>query len=108
MLRFDQAVIAEKPDLVLWQLAQLAGITCSIAARRSAPASTGCCAGSTSLMDPQYAPKVIAKPEAAQMVERSPAPPGRERRSVSPLEVMQRWHEVDPWRSTPSGARWSA
>ena len=73
--RFDQRVIAAKPDLVLWQLG-----TNSVHARSHGQPtrarsirvgidkirSTG---ADVVLIDPQYAPKVIAKPEAARMVE---------------------------------------
>jgi hypothetical protein len=71
--RFDQGVIAAKPDLVLWQLGTnsvLHGhqfgdhgalIRAGIAKIRNAGADIV-------LIDPQYAPKVIAKPDVARMV----------------------------------------
>ena len=67
--RFDSAVIAEKPDLVLWQLG-----TNSVlrnhpvgdhgAAIRAGLAKIRTTGADVVLIDPQYAPKVIKKPEA--------------------------------------------
>jgi lysophospholipase L1-like esterase len=71
--RFDQ-VIAAKPDLVLWQLGtnsvirehQIPDHAAAIRAGLDRIRATG---ADVVLIDPQYAPKVIVKPEAAHMVE---------------------------------------
>ena len=72
--RFDQAVVAAKPDLVLWQLGTNSVIRGHastghgdlIRAGLNKIRATG---ADIVLIDPQYAPKVIAKPEAGKMVE---------------------------------------
>lgn len=72
--RFDSAVLAEKPDLVLWQLGtnsvlrdhpmkdRGAGIREGLNKIRAARADAV-------LIDPQFAPKVIVKPQAETMVQ---------------------------------------
>ena len=48
------------------------------------------------LIDPQYAPKVIAKPEAAPMVELIAATAKREDVDLFPrFDVMKHWYDVD-------------
>ena len=70
LARFDSDVIAEKPDLVLWQVGTQLGAArqAAAAARRRCctKGSRGCKATGADvvLIDPQYAPKVIAKPRA--------------------------------------------
>ena len=72
--RFDEAVIANKPDLVLWQLGTNSLIRDHAMSDRGASIRMGLyrirAAGADAvLIDPQYAPKVIAKPLAPQMVD---------------------------------------
>jgi hypothetical protein len=67
LVRLDQAVIAEHPDLVLWQVG-----TNSVLRDRALPPHTGelhegllrlkATGADVVLIDPQYAPRVIAKP----------------------------------------------
>ena len=72
--RFDQAVVAARPDLVIWQLGtnsvirdhKVADHGASIRAGIEKIRATG---ADIVLIDPQFAPKVIAKPQAANMVE---------------------------------------
>ncbi|MGH6727104.1 MAG: SGNH/GDSL hydrolase family protein [Pseudolabrys sp.] len=72
--RFESAVVAVKPDLVLWQLGTNSVI------RNHKPVDHGAAirdginrirstGADAVLIDPQFAPKVIAKPEADHMVE---------------------------------------
>jgi lysophospholipase L1-like esterase len=98
--RFD-AVLAEQPDLVLWQVGtnavlrdhSLAGeaplIREGIARLRAAHADVV-------LIDSQYAPKVLAKPDAPGMVEliRSSAR-GAGIGVFHRWDIMRRWHDVD-------------
>ena len=71
--RFDTAVVAAKPDLVIWQLGtnsvlrdhQLADHGAAIRAGLAKIRATG---ADIVLIDPQFAPKVIVKPEAEHMV----------------------------------------
>ena len=72
--RFDRDVIATKPDLVLWQFGTNSVMrddkfnNHNVAIREGLTKirSTG---ADIVLIDPQFAPKVIVKPEAARMVE---------------------------------------
>ena len=73
LARFASSVLAEGPDLVLWQV----GTNSVLRDHPLAPASLLIRDGvrqlkssgaDVVLMDPQFAPRVIAKPEAAEMV----------------------------------------
>lgn len=99
--RFDQGVIAAKPDLVIWQLGTNSiirdhkvtdkgeSIHFGIAKIRAAGADVV-------LLDPQYAPKVITKPEAARMVDLIAGTAKQEDVDLYPrFDVMRRWHDVD-------------
>jgi hypothetical protein len=99
--RFDSAVIAAKPDLVLWQLGTNsvirghrlgdhgALIRAGIAKIRAAGADAV-------LIDPQFAPKVIAKPDAEAMVALISATAKREDVDLfRRFEVMRHWRDVD-------------
>ncbi len=72
--RFDEAVVAAKPDLVLWQLGTNSVIRDHMLTDHGAAIRDGlnkirATGADVVLIDPQFAPKVIAKPEAAHMVE---------------------------------------
>jgi acyl-CoA thioesterase I len=72
--RFDKAVIAAKPDLVLWQLGTNSVLRNFPLDDRGAAIRVGVnmirsTGADVVLIDPQFAPKVIAKPDAAHMVE---------------------------------------
>jgi len=99
--RFDSAVIAAKPDLVLWQVGtnsvirghQLgdhgALIRAGLAKIRAAGADVV-------LIDPQFAPKVIAKPDAETMVALISATAKREDVDLfRRFEIMRHWRDVD-------------
>ena len=99
--RFDAAVVAAKPDLVIWQLGtnsvlrdhRLTDHGASIHAGLDKIRATG---ADIILIDPQYAPKVIAKPEAAPMVELLAATAKREDVDLFPrFNVMKHWYNVD-------------
>ena len=72
LARFDTSVIAAKPDLVLWQLGtnavirghQLGDHGLQIREGLTKIRATG---ADVVLIDPQFAPKVIAKPDAEAM-----------------------------------------
>jgi acyl-CoA thioesterase I len=74
LARFDQAVIAEHPDLVLWQVGTnsvlrhrgLAGAATLLHEGVSRLKASG---ADVVLIDPQFAPKVITKPDADKMVK---------------------------------------
>jgi acyl-CoA thioesterase I len=72
--RFDDQVIAEKPDIVIWQV----GSNSVLRDQPLAPHGTlirdgllklKAAGAEVILMNPQYAPKVIAKPDAELMVD---------------------------------------
>jgi lysophospholipase L1-like esterase len=99
--RFGQAVVTAKPDLVLWQLG-----TNSVLRNRKAGESDAAIRDGIStiratgadlvLIDPQFAPKVIDKPEAARMVAliattAKDAGVGLFRR----FAIMKHWQDVD-------------
>ncbi len=99
--RFDTAVIAAKPDLVLWQLGTNSVIRNDklndhdVAIRKGLTKirSTG---ADIVLIDPQFAPKVIVKPEATRMVELIANIAKHENINRFPrFDVMRHWHEVD-------------
>lgn len=99
--RFDQAVVAPKPDLVLWQLGTNSvirghasdGHGDMIRAGLKKIRATG---ADVVLIDPQYAPKVIAKPEAGRMVELIAALAKAENVDLfRRFAVMKRWYDVD-------------
>jgi lysophospholipase L1-like esterase len=99
--RFDSAVVAAKPDLVLWQLGTnsiirdhtLSAHDSSIHAGLEKIRAVG---ADVVLIDPQFAPKVIAKPEAAHMVEVIATTAKREDVDLfRRFDAMKRWSEVD-------------
>ncbi|MFZ0108485.1 MAG: GDSL-type esterase/lipase family protein, partial [Pseudolabrys sp.] len=73
LTRFDSSVIAAKPDLVLWQLGTNAVIRGHQLGDhglliREGLAKIHAIGADVVLIDPQFAPKVIAKPDAESMV----------------------------------------
>ena len=99
--RFDSAVVAAKPDLVLWQLGtnsvirdhKLSDHDISI---RDGLKKIRAIGADVVLIDPQFAPKVIVKPEAGHMVELIAATAKREDVDLfRRFDVMKRWHDVD-------------
>jgi lysophospholipase L1-like esterase len=99
--RFDRDVIATKPDLVLWQFGTNSVMrddkfnNHNVAIREGLTKirSTG---ADIVLIDLQFAPKVIVKPEAARMVELIASTAKVEGVDLFPrFDVMRRWHQVD-------------
>ena len=73
LTRFDSSVVAAKPDLVLWQLGTNAVIRGHQLGDhglliREGLAKIHAIGADVVLIDPQFAPKVIAKPDAESMV----------------------------------------
>jgi len=99
--RFDSAVIAAKPDLVLWQVGtnsvirghQLGDHGALIRAGLAKIRAVG---ADVVLIDPQFAPKVIAKPDAEAMVALISATAKREDVDLfRRFEIMRHWRDVD-------------
>ena len=99
--RFDSAVVAAKPDLVLWQLGTNSILRDHMFTDRGAAIRNGlkrirAIGADVVLIDPQFAPKVIAKPEAAHMVELIATTAKQEDVDLfRRFDVMKRWVEVD-------------
>jgi lysophospholipase L1-like esterase len=99
--RFDTAVVANKPDLLLWQLGTNSLIRDHALGARGASIREGlnkvrAIGADVVLIDPQYAPKVIAKPQAVQMVEFISATAKLENVALfRRFEVMKQWSDVD-------------
>jgi acyl-CoA thioesterase-1 len=99
--RFEQGVIAEKPDLVLWQV----GTNSLLRGDPIAPHRSLLHGGIVRLkainsdivlIDPQYAPRVLARPNHAQMLELL-----KQAARVEAVNLFQRfalmrhWHEAE-------------
>ena len=99
--RFDSSVIAEKPDLVIWQM----GTNSVLRDRPLDPKATFLHEGlarlkairaDVILVDPQYAPKVIAKPEAEGMVTQIAATAKEQNVDLfRRFAMMKRWYQND-------------
>jgi acyl-CoA thioesterase I len=99
LTRLDSTVLSEKPDLVLWQLGtnsvlrdhpidQGAAIREGIVRIKQAGADVV-------LIDPQYAPKVIAKVRCGDMVKLIGATAKSENVQLfQRYELMRHWHDV--------------
>jgi len=99
--RFDKAVVAAKPDLVLWQLGTNSVIRDHKLADHGAAIRDGlnkirATGADIVLIDPQFAPKVIVKPEAEHMVELIAMTAKVENVDLfRRFDVMKRWREAD-------------
>ena len=99
--RFDSAVVAAKPDLVLWQIGTNSVIRDHKLGDHGAPIRDGikkirAIGADVVLIDPQFAPKVIVKPEAEPMVELIATTAKQEDVDLfRRFDVMKRWRKVD-------------
>ncbi|HWK95683.1 MAG TPA: SGNH/GDSL hydrolase family protein [Pseudolabrys sp.] len=99
--RFDTAVIANKPDLVLWQLGTNSLIRDHEMDDRGASIRAGLdkirkAGADAILIDPQYAPKVIAKPLAPKMVDFIAEVSKAENVGLfRRFDVMKHWSEIE-------------
>ena len=101
LARFDTNVIAEKPDLVIWQT----GTNSVLRDHPIDPKATLLHEGlarlkaihaDVILLDPQYAPKVIAKPEIDGMVAQISATAKEQSVDVfRRFAMMRRWYQSD-------------
>jgi acyl-CoA thioesterase I len=101
LARLDKAVIAEKPDLVLWQV----GTNSVLRDHAVLPHATLLHGGlvrlkatgaDVVLIDPQYAPRVIAKPNADGMVSLIATAAKAEHVCLfHRFALMRRWHETE-------------
>jgi lysophospholipase L1-like esterase len=99
--RFDSAVIAEKPDLVLWQLGTNSvlrdhPIDDRGAAIREGIAKIKAQGADIVLIDPQFAPKVISKPGISGVVRLIATMAKAENVDLfQRYEVMRHWRDDD-------------
>jgi acyl-CoA thioesterase I len=99
--RFDRAVIAAKPDLVLWQLGTNAVLRNRPVGDRSAAIRSGLAkiratGADIVLIDPQFAPKVISKHDIEPMLHLISSIAKEENVGLfRRFAVMKRWHDED-------------
>ena len=99
--RFDTGVLAEHPDLVLWQLGTNSVIrddklSVNDTSIRDGLKRSRAIGADVVLIDPQFAPKVIVKAGVASMVELIAAIAKRADVDLFPrFNVMKHWSEVD-------------
>jgi acyl-CoA thioesterase-1 len=99
--RFDDAVIAAKPDLVIWQLGTNSVIRDHMSDQQSGLIREGlkrirATGADIVLIDPQYAPKVVEKAQAPRMVALIASTAKAENVDIFPrFAVMKRWSETD-------------
>ncbi len=101
LARLDTAVVAEKPDLVLWQLG-----TNSLLRDKAVPphasllheglARLKATGADVVLLDPQYAPRVLAKPNVGGMVSLIAATAKGEHVGLfHRFDLMRHWYETE-------------
>jgi acyl-CoA thioesterase I len=101
LARFDETVAAEHPDLVLWQVgtnAVLRGYehSKSDAVIRDGIRRMKAIGADVVLIDPQFAPKVIANPEIDDMVDLISSAGAQAKADVfHRFALMRYWHDVE-------------
>jgi lysophospholipase L1-like esterase len=101
LARFDDSVAAERPDLVLWQLGTNAVLRGYEHSKSDALIHEGirrikAIGADVVLIDPQFAPKVLARPEGADMIELISSVAKQENVDVfHRFALMRHWHDVD-------------
>jgi acyl-CoA thioesterase I len=101
LARLDTAVIREKPDLVLWQVGTNSvldgkAVQPHASLLRAGLARLKAIGADVVLIDPQYAPKVIAKRNADAMVSLIAATAKAEHVSLfHRFDLMRHWHETE-------------
>jgi lysophospholipase L1-like esterase len=99
LARFDDSVASEHPDLVLWQLGTNAVLRGYEHAKSDSVIREGikrikAIGADTVLIDPQYAPKVIAQRQAEDMVDLISSAAAQEKVDVfHRFALMRYWHE---------------
>jgi lysophospholipase L1-like esterase len=99
--RFDEGIVPIKPDLVLWQLGTNSIIRDHKLSQHASLIRAGLqklrtIGADVVLIDPQYAPKVIAKADAEQMVDFLAVTAKKENVDLfRRYDVMKRWYQVD-------------
>jgi acyl-CoA thioesterase-1 len=100
LARLPEHVLQQDPDLVLWQLGTNAVLRDHPLAPPASLLRDGlrqlkAAQADVILIDPQFAPKVLAKPEIEQMINLIAAASQRERIDLfHRFSIMRHWHEV--------------
>jgi acyl-CoA thioesterase I len=101
LARFDTSVIAEKPDLVIWQMGTNSVLRDHPIDHKATLLHEGLARlkaihADVVLLDPQYTPKVIAKPEIDGMVTQISATAKEQNVDLfRRFAMMRRWYQVD-------------
>jgi acyl-CoA thioesterase I len=101
LARFDQLAVVDKPDVVLWQLGTNAVLRDDPLGNADRLIQEGLAriralGADVVLIDPQFAPKVIVKPEAEEMVSVIAAAAAKREVDLFPrFAVMREWREVE-------------
>src|SRR6266480_1846307 len=101
LARFDESVAAEHPDLVLWQVgtnAVLRGYEHSKSESliRDGIRRMKATGADVVLIDPQFAPKVLAQPEIEDMVDLISSAAKQEHVDLfHRFALMRHWHDID-------------
>ena len=101
LARLETAVIAEKPDLVLWQVGTNSVLRDKAVLPHASLLHEGlvrlkAIGADVVLIDPQYAPKVIAKPNVEAMVSLIATAAKAEHVCIfHRFELMRQWYEAD-------------
>src|SRR5436305_7673931 len=101
LARFDESVAAEHPDLVLWQVgtnAVLRGYEHSKSESliREGIRRMKATGADVVLIDPQFAPKVLAQPEIEDMVDLISSAVRQEHVDLfHRFALMRHWHDID-------------
>jgi acyl-CoA thioesterase I len=101
LARFDQAVVAEKPDLVLWQVGTNAvlrdhALDGEAPLLREGIARLKAIKTDIVLLDSQYAPKVLAKQDIYGMLDLMRSIASEEKLGLfRRFAIMQHWNEVE-------------
>jgi acyl-CoA thioesterase-1 len=104
LARFDRDVVAAKPDLVLWQVGTNAVLNNAVVSSQAALIRKGieqlkAIKADVLLIDPQYAPAVIARPQAQRMVDLIGFEANEEKAGVlRRFALMRNWYEVGHMR----------
>src|ERR1700722_10764721 len=101
LARFDTSVIAEKPDLVIWQMGTNAVLRDNPIDPKATLLHEGLARlkdihADVILLDPQYSPKVIAKPEIDVMLAQFSATAKEQNVDLfRRFAMMRRWYQAD-------------
>ena len=100
LARFDRAVLAEQPDLVLWQVGTNSVLRGHSIATVAARVHEGLMrlresGADVILVDPQFAPKVLDRPDGERMVDLLGQTAKVENVSIfHRFAVMRHWHKI--------------